>query len=344
VAVIAERFEVRLAEGRTELGLAPAALGLPPGSVPVDAVRGAIRGYQAGVITGERLISIVDRHGDALERGIAHKAVESMTDFHRAIDRAALLAGQMSMRLAQLEWLRRFPAGPDRDPVQLPCSVKSTEAGVPAAGGTDRSRAPGEIRPGDHRRRAARVPQVLDVANVLDALRRTQLPARVATLAPPMDARAQRLDRRRGAGPVMAALADCGFSTTDVALELGFERRKTWSVLNGHERVPAGLQEALERLLGADQAAVVLQAIPEHPRGRAPASGAIATLHAAGARVEDIAPLIPARPATVRKWLRGTLAPGRRNTTALAGALDQLLGKATAARVLELIPNRSGHA
>jgi len=158
VAVIAERFEVRLAEGRTELGLAPAALACQPGSVPVDAVRGAIRGYQAGVITGERLISIVDRHGRRPRTGIAHKAVESMTDFHRAIDRAALLAGQMSMRLAQLEWLRRFPAGPDRDPVQLTCSVKSTEAGVPAAGGTDRSRAPGEIRPGDHRRRAARVP------------------------------------------------------------------------------------------------------------------------------------------------------------------------------------------
>jgi len=306
VAAIAERFEDRLAEGRTELGLAPAALGLPPGSLPVDAVRGAIRGYQAGVITGDRLIAIVDRHGEALEREIARKAAQHLAEFQRMIDRADVLAGYISLRLAQLEWLKRFPTGPDQEAVPLRC---------PVGGG-----------------RAAEIP------GMLAAMREVELPLRAVKLDPHL----QRLDGRRGAALSMAALADAGVSVTDVALELGCGRRKAWSLLNGRQRRPPELQPCLERLLGVDQAAVVLEGIPHLPRARAPTSAAVEVLHAAGATAGDVAELVPARPSTVSRWLRGTLRPSPKAAAALAGALERLLGEATAVRVLELIPSRNG--
>jgi hypothetical protein len=284
----------------------PERIGLPPGSLPVGSVRDAIRSYRAGVTSTERLVAVVDLHGNALEREIARRADQDLTDFHRTIDRAAALAGSVSTRLAQLEWLRAFPRGPDREVPPLRCPV------------------------GEGRR--------VEIPAILAAFRAAQLPRRVARLAPARDAHAQLLDHRRGAGPAMAAIADAGISTTDIGLVSGIDRRKVWSVLNGHERAPPQLHEGLERLLGADQATAVLAAIPEHPRARAPTSGAVTELRAAGATFEDVAPLVPARPATVRKWLRGTLPLSPK----LAPALEQLVGEAAAARILELIPRRNG--
>jgi hypothetical protein len=288
----------------------PEPVGLPPGSVPVEAVRDAIRSYRAGVTSAERLIAVVDRHGDALEREIARRAARDLTDFHRTIDRAAALAGGVSLRLAHLEWLRRFPSGPEREPVPLRCPT-----------GGD-----GEV----------------DVGTALAALRALKLPPRAAELAPQeRDPRSQVLDARRGRAPAMAALADAGISTLDIGLAWGVDRRKVWAILTGHEHAPPGRREALERLVGADQAAIVLAAIPEHPRARRFASDALEALHAAGATYEDVACLVPARPATVRKWLSGTLRPAPHNRGALAHALEQLLGQQAGARMLELIPGRN---
>jgi hypothetical protein len=277
-------------------------VGLPPGRIPVEAVRYALGSYRAGVMSAERLIAVVDLHGDAAEREIARKACLHLRDFHRAIDRADVLAGYVATNLAQLEWLRSFPAGPDREVVPLRC---------PAGGGRH-----------------------VDVPDVLAALRAVQLPPRAAELAP----QAQRLDGRRGAAPSMAALADVGVTVSDVALELGGDRRGAWAILNGHQRAPPELQQALERLVGVDQAAVVLAGIPQHPRGHAPASAAVEALHAAGATAEDVAVLIPVVPSTVRAWLSGRLPLSPK----LAPALEQLLGKAAAGRVLRLIPSRNG--
>jgi DNA-binding transcriptional regulator YdaS (Cro superfamily) len=127
-----------------------------------------------------------------------------------------------------------------------------------------------------------------------------------------------------------------------VALELGCDRREAWGVLNGYRRAPLELRPALERLLGVDQAAIVIDAIPQHPRARAPASAAVEALHSVGATAVDVAPLIPVAPATVRKWLRGKLRPSPEHAAALAGALEQLVGAGTAAEIISLIPTRNG--
>lgn len=288
-----------------DLGLTRPSLWLPPGSLPVEPVRGAVRRYRAGIGTADQLIATVDMHGDALEREIARKAVDNMADFQRTINRLSLLAGYISTRLAQLDWLESFPTGPTRDAVPLRCRV-----------GRKRE---------------------VDVADMLGALRSVELDARAVQLAP----HARRLDGRRGAAPSMAALADAGVSITDLALELGVGRRKAWSVLNGHVRAPPELRHALRRLVGADHAAVVLEAIPQHPRARAPASPAVEALHAAGATAADVAALVPAAPSTVSKWLRGKLRPSPKHAAALAGALEQLLDAETATRIASLMPDRS---
>lgn len=289
-----------------DLGLVSSPLALPPGSMPVDPVRGAIGRYRAGIGTAEQLIATVDRHGDALEREIARKAVQHMADFRRTVARAKLLAGYVEQRLAQLEWLKSFPAGSAPERVPLTCQL----------GG------------GRH----------VDVADVLALLGRVELDSRAVQL----DRHMGRRDGRRGAAPSMAAIADAGVSITDVALELGVGRRKAWSVLNGHLRAPPELRPALERLLGVDQAAAVIAGIPQHPRARAPASAAVEALHAAGATAGDVAALVPAQPGTVRRWLRGKLRPSPKHAAALAGALEQLLGPGTAEEILGAIPDTAG--
>jgi hypothetical protein len=307
VAAIAEHSTDR-PERAPDLELVPP-LRLPPGRLPVDAVRGAIRRYQAGIGTAEQLVASVDRHGDALEREIAGKAADGMREFQRSVNQLERLAGHVSTRLAQLEWLKTFPAelGPGPAPPPLTCATA-------------------------HGRQ-------VDVADMVAALRTVT----INTRAPQLDPHARRVDRRRGSGPSMAAIADAGLSVTDVALELGCDRRKAWAVLNGHERAPLELRAALERLLGADQAAIVINAIPQHPRARAPASAAVDALHSVGATALDVAPLIPAAPSTVRKWLRGTLRPSPKHAAALADALEQLAGAGTAAQIISLIPEpRSG--
>jgi hypothetical protein len=307
VAVIAERATDWTGR-QPGLGLAPPALELPPGSVPVDAVRSAIRRYRAGIGTADQLIAAVDHHGDALEREIAGKAVEHMADFQRTINRLEVLAGYISTRVAQLEWLKTFPAGPGLGPceaVPLHCPI------------------------GGGRR--------VEVGEMLAALRAVKLSSRAVQVDPQV----RRLDGRRGATPSMAALADAGVSATDVALALGVDRGKAWAILNGHQRTPPELRQALERLVGVDQAAVVLDAIPQHPRARAPASLAVDALHSAGATALEVAPLIPVAPSTVRKWLRGKLRPSPEHAAALAGALEQLVGAGTAAVIVSLIPKRT---
>jgi hypothetical protein len=230
-----------------------------------------------------------------------------MRDFQRSVNRLERLAGQVATRVAQLEWLKTFPAalGPTPPPHPLTCAI------------------------GNGRQ--------VDVADMAAALRTVKLDTRAAQLDP----HARRLDRRRGSAPSMAAIADAGLSVTDVALELGCDRRKAWAVLNGHVRAPVELAPALERLLGADQAAIVIDAIPQHPRARAPASAAVDALHSVGATALDVAPLIPVAPATVRKWLRGKLRPSPTHAAALAGALEQLVGAGTAAQIVSLIPKRT---
>ena len=280
---------------------APRLLPLPPGSVPVDPVRSTISAYRAGVASDDRLIAAIDRHSDALQREIARKAVENLADFQRTVNRLEVLAGYISTRIAQLDWLERFPYGPASEAVPLTCPVGRGHAAVP---------------------------------RLLDALRGVELDARV--LAVGATARSRR-DGRRGAAASMAALADCGVSATDVALELGIAPSRAWAVLNGKQLAPPELRRALVRLVGIDQMVVVIDGIPVHPRARAPASAALRALHDAGATADDVAPLIPATPSTVCMWLRGAgRAPAK-----LIDALEQLLGADPAATVIAAIPKRA---
>jgi transcriptional regulator with XRE-family HTH domain len=138
----------------------------------------------------------------------------------------------------------------------------------------------------------------------------------------------------------MAALADRGQTTGDIAHATGLNRSRVWAILNGRQRVTPELRSGLDRLLGSDQAAIVLAGIPDLPRARRPASAAVQALHAAGLRAEDVAALIPVQPGTVRCWLRGTLRPSPK----LGAALEQLLDGDQAAQIVALIPDRGPRA
>jgi hypothetical protein len=220
-------------------------------------------------------------HGEALKIEIARKAADHAAEFHRIVRRLETLAGYVSLRVAQLDWLHHFPAaGPDVETEPLVVAV-------------------GQGRE-------------VDVGRLLGALRGVQLDQRVVATAA---ATAPRRDRRRGAAPSMAALSDASVSVTDLALELDIDRRKVWQWLNGH--MPARLERlrpALERLVGADQAAAVLEGIPQHPRARASPSGAIVALHDAGATAEDFGTRCrraAGERAAMAEWMRPS-APGAR--------------------------------
>jgi hypothetical protein len=274
-------------------------LPLPPGSLPLEQARSVVRSYRAGVAGADRVLAAIDTHAAALEIEISRKAVHDMADFQRGVRRLQILAEQISMRAQQAEWLRRFPAAA---PAPQPLLV-----------------------------RLGRKQIAVPVALILTGLREIELDERlVATGAKPKP-------RRRGRSRAMSALADAGVTSADVALELGVEASRGWKILNGHQPAPAELPSVLRRLLGADQAEVVIAGIPRLPRAHAPASAAIAALHRAGATCDDVGALIPVQPGTVSRWLRGKNPPSPK----LAAALEQLVGDAATARILALIPART---
>jgi plasmid maintenance system antidote protein VapI len=282
-----------------ELAPAPARLSLPPGSTPIEAVRSAIRNYRSGHGTDAALLTAIDRHGDALEVEISRVAIARFEEFTRDVVRLEALHQRIADLAAQDVWLRSFPS--TIEPRRVPLTVEL-----------------------DGRRVA--------VPTVLAALHAVQLDPRLVRGA------ARPRPRRRGAAASMAALADAGVTARDVALALGGEPSRAWSILNGRVPAPPELRQVLTGLVGEERAWLVLEGIPTHPRARAPASPAVKALHATGARTEDLAALLQVQPNTVRRWLNATAGPP---PPRLAAALEQLLGDVDeAARVVALIPIR----
>jgi hypothetical protein len=286
--------------GRATLGLAPAprGLGLPPGSVPVEPVRSAIRSYRAGTGTrnAERLTTMVDLHSDALEAEIGRLVVAHLAEFTRGVARLEFLHARTVDLLAQKAWLRSFPC--DTDQRAVPMSIRLGSARV-------------------------------EMPVVLEALRAaTDLGDRRMAPGP------RRAPGRRGAAASMAALADAGQTTTAVANACGHSPSRCWAMLNGRQPTTPELRDGLQQLLGMDQAAIVLAGIPQLPRARRAAGAAIKALQDAGVRTEDLAALIPVQPGTLRRWLRGSLRPSPK----LGPALEQLVDVETAARLVALIP------
>jgi plasmid maintenance system antidote protein VapI len=275
----------------------PARLGLPPGSVPVEPVRSAIRRYRAGRGTDAGLVDVVDRHGDALEVEIARHAVERMDEFARGVRRLEALHARLADLTAQAVWLRTWPSGPDRRAVPLSIELDGRHITLPA---------------------------------VLAALGGVQLDSRVARQG------ARPRPRRRGAAASMAALADAGKTTRDVAQVVQISPSRVWAMLNGHQPPTPELWGGLAELVGRDRAWLVRDGIPKHPRARAPASRAVTALNGLGITAEDLAALICVQPGTVRRWLRGT----QRAPAELAAALEQLVDVETAGRIVALIPGR----
>lgn len=249
------------------LGPGAPRLGLPPGSLPLEPARSAVRSYRARS-NGARLVAAIDAHGDALEVAIARKATETHADFVRCVRRLETLHERLSMRLAQAEWLRGFPCQADVEPLPLTVAIGRHQVEVPV---------------------------------LIEALSKLQLDERLVANGH------RSAPRRRGRSASMVALAEADLTTGDVAAALGISRSRAWAILNGHQPVPADLGSALERLAGAEVAELVLASIPKHPRARASQSPAVKALHEAGATAEDLAGLVKAQPATVRGWLSGRL-------------------------------------
>lgn len=94
-------------------------LELVPGSLPVEEAYDAIRAYQAGALSADDLIAVIDSRGDELEVEIAARALETHAEMIACVERLSVLADQLSTRLAQWSWCRRFPNA-SRDDVQPP--------------------------------------------------------------------------------------------------------------------------------------------------------------------------------------------------------------------------------
>lgn len=77
-------------------------------------------------------------------------------------------------------------------------------------------------------------------------------------------------DGRAGTSPVMVARSQAGLTTTDVAIELGCTKPTAYRYLVGQISAPAGLYEALERLLTGDAelAREIIELIPSRQRLR----------------------------------------------------------------------------
>jgi hypothetical protein len=282
---------------------APARLGLPPGSAPLEPVRSAIRAYRTRGGSDASLLAAIDRHGDALEVEISRVAIARFEEFGRDVARLEALHRRIADLTAQAAWLRAFPSGTDRRAVPLTVVIDGRRVPVPV---------------------------------VLEALATVQLDPRLGRQGerPP-----RRRPGRRGAAASMAVLADAGMASHDVALAVGISKSAAYAMLNGHQPPAPELLPGLTGLLGEERAWLVIQGIPKHARARAPASRAVKALHATGARTEDLAALVQVQPNTVCRWLNGTAgAPPPR----LAAALEQLLGDVDeAARIVALIPIRT---
>jgi hypothetical protein len=277
----------------------PLSLPLPPGALPLSAVRGAARNYR---LNGRRqpLLTAVDRHGEALQAEIDRKIAEHAAEFVRTLRRLEVLHGYLATSLAQRRWLARWPAGPEVDVRPVTCRLPSG--------------------------RRAEIPQLLKL------LRRLELPILAGGQTH------GKRSGRRGAGPAMAALHELGVTATDVGDAWGVSKGNAWHILNGHQPMPEHGRQALEQLLGTrDRAAVVIDAIPKHPRARAPAAAALQALRSAGGSVEDLSELLQVQPGSIRRWLRGTGRP----PAGLADALESAVGHEAAAGVLSLIPTES---
>jgi transcriptional regulator with XRE-family HTH domain len=279
---------------------APRGLGLPPGSVPIEPVRAAIRRYRAGHGSADQLTASVDRHGDALEAEIGRLVVAHLADFERGLARLEALHSRTCDLLAQAAWLRGWPCEADQSAVPMSIRLGAARVAIPV---------------------------------VLEALRAAaHIDDRFV-----QGRRRRRPPGPRGAAASMAALRDeCGLTAADVAQAVGVGSGAVWKMLNGYQRVSPALRQGLERLVGPERAELVLAGVPVHPRARAPASAAVRALDDAGVRTEDVAALIPVQPGTLRRWLRGTLRPSPK----LAGALEQLVGAEAGRTVLDAIPHR----
>ncbi len=277
------------------ISIAPArgdrGLPLPPGSLPLPAVHEVLRRYAAGVATDADLLAAVDRHSAALETEIARAMTGTVLEFTRTVARLAALSDRLARLQGQAAWLHRWPAGGDQPPIHA----------VIVAG------------------RRYPVPLLLDVLRgTLEVDERTL----VLDTQPATRARG-----KRGESASMAALHDAGVTSTDVALALGVKGNRAWAILAGRQPPIPGLREALEQLVGADVAEIVLAGIPQLPRARAQRSQATAALHAAGAVADDVARLMPVQPGHVRRMLAGRA----RAHPKLQPALEQLLGAETPA-------------
>lgn len=277
-------------------------LPVPPGTLPLVAVRSAVDHYRRGG-SHERVVAAVDRHGEALQTEIEHKLAREASEYLRAVRRVQVIHERLATTLAQRQWLAGWPHGPAPEVKPLSCRLPTG--------------------------RAIRIPQLLELLGRVD-------------LDPQLLDVAQQRPRPgpRGRGPAMAALADAGYTAVDVGHALGIDKASAWAILAGHHPMPDHGPESLERLLGPEQASVVLNAIPQLPRARSPLSPAIRALHAAGANAEDLARTAEVRPATARKWLSGELhAP-----SSLRPALERLVGSETAQRVTAQIPRPAAGA
>jgi hypothetical protein len=88
---------------------------LPPGWLPIEAVHDAVHSCHAGEVSAEDLVDVVDEHGGELEAAIAARALEGYADFAAGVQRLEALHDQLSTRLAQWAWIRRFPEASEED-------------------------------------------------------------------------------------------------------------------------------------------------------------------------------------------------------------------------------------
>jgi hypothetical protein len=100
-------------------------LPLPPGALPMDALRSQVRRYRSGTCSAEQLIATVDRRGDQLEAEIDRRIARHHADFLRGVHRLEQLHSYMATSAAQARWLSRFPNGPASDPEPIACRLPS---------------------------------------------------------------------------------------------------------------------------------------------------------------------------------------------------------------------------
>jgi hypothetical protein len=198
-------------------------LPLPPGSLPVDALRSTLRAYRRGEASADQLIRTVDRRGQVLEERLTAKLAHDLAEYHRTLRRLELLASWIETRRQQIAWIHAFP-NRGRDPGPLRCRLPSGHvAAVPILTGP---------------------------------LHELELDPRLIANGNGAE------DRRRGAGPAMVMLDRAGLSCADVAAALDVGKPTAWRWLTGTTAYPAELAPALEQLTDAKVAREILELIP----------------------------------------------------------------------------------